>query len=195
MTTPGEQLGVFVTVGTDHHPFNRVIRWTEAWLDSLGDDGTSCFLQIGTSQPPHRASWARYLPYAEVEEAMRNAMAVVCHGGPATIMDCRRLGTLPIVVPRQRALGEHVDDHQVAFTLKMAQLGQVRLAGSELELRSLLSLAISEPETFRLEGDKGDVADTVARFEELVSALFDKPAVRDVSPAKRRGKGGFFAFL
>ena len=37
MTDPGEPL-LLVTVGTDHHPFDRLIRWADAWLAAEGGD-------------------------------------------------------------------------------------------------------------------------------------------------------------
>ena len=32
------------------------------------------------------------------------------------------------MVPRLPQLGEHIDDHQVHFSLKLAELGRIRLA-------------------------------------------------------------------
>ena len=37
-----------------------------------------------------------------------NTAAVVCHGGPGTIMLCVSLGKRPIVIPRMATRGEHV---------------------------------------------------------------------------------------
>ena len=30
---------IFVTVGTDHHPFDRLIEWTDAWAAEGGHNG------------------------------------------------------------------------------------------------------------------------------------------------------------
>ena len=43
---------VFVTVGTDDHPFNRLIRWIDRWLEAGGRERASCFIQFGTSEAP-----------------------------------------------------------------------------------------------------------------------------------------------
>ena len=40
---------------------------------------------------------------------------------------------------RRPDLGEHVDDHQVAFSRKVAQLGHIRLARTRAEFDSVLS--------------------------------------------------------
>ena len=67
---------------------------------------------------------------------MRDARVVVCHGGPGTIMLAATLGKMPIVMPRSSALGEHVDDHQVAFCKRIAADGAILLATTEDEFRA-----------------------------------------------------------
>ena len=61
---------LLVTVGTDHHPFDRLVRWAEAWLD--GHPGRlRCLMQTGTSAPPAGgAEWQAYLEYDALQEAM-----------------------------------------------------------------------------------------------------------------------------
>lgn len=78
-------------------------------------------LQAGYSRAasPHLDRHA-LLPFARVQELMRDARVVVTHGGPATIMQVLALGKVPIVVPRQARHGEHVDDHQVQFARRIA---------------------------------------------------------------------------
>jgi UDP-N-acetylglucosamine transferase subunit ALG13 len=162
---------VFVTVGTDHHRFDRLISWTDDWLADRTEP-VRVLVQHGTSTKPAVAEGRDYLPYGEMIAAMQQAHAVVCHGGPATIMESRQHGRLPIIVPRRPELDEHVDDHQVRFTGRVAQLGQVLLAGDEQEYRALLERALADPGAFRLPVDDADVAAAVQRFSDLVAALF-----------------------
>jgi UDP-N-acetylglucosamine transferase subunit ALG13 len=162
---------VFVTVGTDHHPFDRLVAWADAWVTSGRANGTECLIQTGTSQPPQRAGWRDYLRYDEMVEAMARSVAVVCHGGPATIMDARRLGRVPIVVPRSSRLGEHVDDHQQRFAARMAELGQVHLPHSEDELFGLLDRALADPGAYELHETGDGIPEAVRLFDEMVSEL------------------------
>src|SRR5262245_41850916 len=99
---PGTDLPlVFVTVGTDHHPFDRLIRLVDGWLEGRGGDSTvRCVVQHGTSQAPSVAEHRPYLGYGEMEALVAEAAAVVCHGGPGSVMLCRGAGKQPIVVPR-----------------------------------------------------------------------------------------------
>ena len=171
-STTAERPLVVVTVGTDHHPFDRLVRWVDAWASTAGPS-VECFIQTGTSSVvPRSAAWAPYASRDELRALMARAAAVVCHGGPATIMDCRRAGVKPIVVPRRRAFGEHVDDHQVLFARRSARSGDVDLVESEERLRAILDTALSETGARRIEptGD-GALAASIRRFQALADPL------------------------
>jgi UDP-N-acetylglucosamine transferase subunit ALG13 len=158
---------VFVSVGTDHHPFDRLVEWVDAWLP----DGTQCVVQYGTSAPPRRAEGVAYLDHGALTDLLEEAAVVVSHGGPATITECRRHGRRPIVVPRSPARGEHVDDHQERFCARMAAKGLIGTAADEESFRALLDHALSSPGDFAVEIGGGGVAESVARFGSLVGDL------------------------
>ena len=162
---------VFVTVGTDHHPFDRLCGWSDAWVADGRHPEVPWFVQSGTSAPPAAAPFADYIRYDEMCDYMLRAVAVVCHGGPATIMDARRLGRVPIVVPRSADLGEHVDNHQQRFARRMAEMGEIHLAASQDELFELLGRAVADPSAFELALCADQIAAAVRRFEELVAGL------------------------
>jgi UDP-N-acetylglucosamine transferase subunit ALG13 len=160
-----------VTVGTDHHPFDRLVRWVDGWLAGAAG-GRTCLMQTGTSAPPAGgADWTPYLEFDALQAAMREAAAVVCHGGPGTILGARRLGAVPIVVPRRHRLGEHVDDHQVAFSRRLAAEGSVLLAESEAALHALLDRVVAEPAAFRAPVEREGPTAAVRAFERLVGDL------------------------
>jgi UDP-N-acetylglucosamine transferase subunit ALG13 len=167
---------VFVTVGTDHHPFDRLMDWTDSWLRRNAGHVRS-LVQHGTSRAPSLGEARDYLSQEEMHDAMAEAAAIVTHGGPGTIALSRSLGKLPIVVARDPALGEHVDDHQILFTQRMATLRQIQQARSEAELVSLLDRALREGPQAVAEGGDG-VPAAVTRFGELVDGLFTDGAKR-----------------
>jgi UDP-N-acetylglucosamine transferase subunit ALG13 len=162
---------IFATVGTDVHPFNRMTDWIDAWLEAGGMDRARCFMQTGTSAKPRLADHNPYLGYTDMVENIRAAAAVVCHGGPGTVMLCASLGKRPIVIPRSAARGEHVDDHQRAFSRRVAADGTVLLAETEGQFGALIDGALDGHVT-SLRSDGTDPAATVAAFEELVNRLF-----------------------
>jgi UDP-N-acetylglucosamine transferase subunit ALG13 len=168
-----ESAHLFVTVGTDHHPFDRLVGWVDDWLRSTPDP-PSCLIQSGTSSAPTHGRGVAYLGYREMERALDDARVVVSHGGPATIMLALQRGRRPIVVPRRGDLGEHVDDHQVAFARRLAREGEVDVAVTEEELHTFLTRAFEEQlvEQRVVGSGRPHVTETVQRFEHLVDALF-----------------------
>jgi UDP-N-acetylglucosamine transferase subunit ALG13 len=161
---------ILVTVGMDHHPFDRLVRWMDSWLEAGGGERARCLVQSGTATPPRRAEWKDYLTQEELEAAMQQAAVVVCHGGPGTISSCRRLGLVPIVVPRRGRLREAVDGHQVRCARRTAALGHVRLSETEERFRELLDRVLVEPGAFR-SSPSGETDAAVRRFEEAVERL------------------------
>jgi len=182
---------LLVTVGTDHHPFDRLVRWVDGWLGAAGGRGAElrCLVQTGTSSPPAGAAdWRPYLEFEALQAAMREAVAVVCHGGPGTILGARHMGAVPIVVPRRHRLGEHVDDHQVAFSRRLAAEGGVFLAETEADLHGLLDRVAAEPTAFRAPFEQRRTAAAVHAFERLADDLV-AGARRRPLPAKSPREG------
>lgn len=176
---PGRPL-VFVTAGTDHHRFDRLMNWTERWLTGRRDAGAAdvdCVVQHGSSRAPQGARTAELLPQDEVLGLMGRATVVVTQGGPGSIMDCRESGTMPIVVPRRSSLGEHVDDHQVAFTERLSRDGYLLLADTEERFRALLDAAVAAPATVRLPvRGSVEIPETLERFAaEVARAVHTRP--------------------
>jgi UDP-N-acetylglucosamine transferase subunit ALG13 len=161
---------VLVVVGTDHHPFDRVVGWADEWAASHA--GIRVVVQYGTSRPPVTAEGHDLLPVGDLMALMTEAAAVVCHGGPGTIMGAREAGHVPIVVPRRSELGEHVDDHQVRFATRVAAAGQVHLATDQATFSSMLERAEAGEVGFRIDLVSEDpAAEAVARFAASVDAL------------------------
>lgn len=92
---------IFVTVGTHHQPFERL-------------------LEAARSLDGEVVIQDRVLPPDAWTALVERARIVVCHAGPATIEAVVAAGKIPIVVPRRRLWREHVDDHQVAFARRIA---------------------------------------------------------------------------
>ncbi len=102
---------IFVTVGTHHQPFERLL----AALNSL--DGDDLVVQFGPARPPAGVARSEaYMPFNEMLECFAEADTVITHAGVGSILCARRAGHVPLVVPRRRDLGEHVDDHQAELT-------------------------------------------------------------------------------
>lgn len=128
---------IFVTVGTHQQPFERLIRA----LDAL--PGEQLVVQYGNAEPP--ASAARAVPFMsfpEMLEAFDAADVVVTHAGVGSILCATNAGHVPIVVPRLKKFGEHVDDHQVHLIRELERDGRVRVVW---EMDQLVDVVASAP--------------------------------------------------
>jgi UDP-N-acetylglucosamine transferase subunit ALG13 len=127
---------IFVTVGTHHDPFERLL----AALDQL--EGAELVVQYGPGAPPPGVSRAEaYLPFEEMTALFREAETVITHAGVGSILCARREGHTPLVVPRRHDLGEHVDEHQAELTRKLAARGSVVAVWDTAELAELTAKA------------------------------------------------------
>ncbi|MCW4466154.1 glycosyl transferase [Glutamicibacter sp. MNS18] len=148
----GDEAGyqLVVSVGTDHHLFDRLIDWIDEWVDQQ-DVAPSVFVQHGASRPPRNGTGRERLPRAELLGIYERAEVVVVQGGPGSILDVREVGVVPIAVPRVPELKEVVDGHQVEFTKVMANHGNAIFVDQRSELHRQLDRAFADPQALRTE--------------------------------------------
>jgi UDP-N-acetylglucosamine transferase subunit ALG13 len=111
---------IFVTVGTAHFPFDRLVRAA----------GTlpveEIVLQHGPAEAPRGVAQAvPFMSLPETLEHFRRADIVVMHGGAGSLLCALRFGHTPVVVPRLKRHRETVDDHQVDLVKALAAQGRV----------------------------------------------------------------------
>lgn len=159
---------VFVTVGTDHHPFDRLVDWIDRWAPRA--PAVRLLVQYGTAHAPTHADGTPFVGPGEFASTLGSAAAVVCAGGPGAIMETRAAGLRPIVVPRRAGLGEHVDDHQRRFADFMARRGLVTLADDEPALDTALDALVSDPDAYRI-GREKTAPPGIARIGALIDDL------------------------
>ncbi|MDO4978950.1 MAG: PssE/Cps14G family polysaccharide biosynthesis glycosyltransferase [Candidatus Saccharibacteria bacterium] len=105
---------IFVTVGTHEQQFNRLVEE----VDRLAGEGLNAdvFIQIGFSTyKPKHCKYRKMISNKEMNRYYRDADIIITHGGPSSFITALKYGKVPIVVPRQRRYGEHVNDHQMRF--------------------------------------------------------------------------------
>lgn len=167
MTEVSSPTQVVVSVGTDHHPFERLLDWMTIAQDTLDVD---VLIQRGATDERSGLRTVDYLQQAELDEAFEAADVVVCHGGPGTIAAARRHGHRPIVVARNPRHGEHVDDHQMRYSAKLAAEDAIDLAASSDDL---LRLIVAPRERVAVERRPGDANEGVRDFAELIDRFLD----------------------
>lgn len=135
---------VVVSLGTDHHKFNRLVDWIDQWIEQRGAP-VDCVVQHGFSRAPRLATAVERLPRTELLELYRQSQIVVVQGGPGSILDAREVGRIPLAVPRRPELDEVVDKHQIIFTQFMSQQGDAIMAEDFATLVLKMEWAIAQP--------------------------------------------------
>ncbi|HST81794.1 MAG TPA: glycosyltransferase [Kineosporiaceae bacterium] len=174
MTAGTSQL-VLAMVGTDHHPFDRLVDWMDEWAQDQPHGAVRVVVQHGRTHAPRAAESRDFIPRRELDALIAEASVVVCHGGPSTIVETRRRGLSPIVLARSTRLGEHVDDHQQRFARAMSDRGLIRLVTGQADLTQAVDEALVNP----LLVDKSVVDDpgqSALRLGRLVEELIARPS-------------------
>jgi UDP-N-acetylglucosamine transferase subunit ALG13 len=130
---------IFLTVGTQL-AFDRLVAAVDRWAGE--NPGVPVAAQIGPSTlRPRHIEWHEFISPAECRQRIADADLVVAHAGMGTILAALELGTPVVVMPRQAALGEHRNDHQIATARWFAESGGARVAFDEAELELRLGEA------------------------------------------------------
>lgn len=171
---------ILVLTGTHHQPFDRLVRAAEV----LAADGERVVVQAGSSTLRPAACEVRgwYTP-GELAHLADEAEVIVAHGGPGSLFLAWERGRIPVVVPRDPALGEHVDDHQLRFA---ATLGARAILCTEVstiveaarQARSVLEPGGGAADT----ADPGFVARFAAQIRRTVGGTVPAPAARRTAP-------------
>ena len=153
---------IFVTLGTQAYPFDRLLRGLEGVHEELVVQGGPSTFR------PEGATWFDYLEYPALLEHVRRARVVVSHAGVGTVMTVVAEGKRPVVVPRLHRYGEAVDDHQLPIARRLAAVGLVTLVEDPAQLAA--ALVETPPAPASLGGGGGIVADLRAYLLEVAQA-------------------------
>ncbi len=112
---------IFVTVGTHEQPFDRLVEY----IDGLKQNNVideEVIIQTGfCTYEPKCCKWKKLFAYRDMIKNVADARIVITHGGPSSFIMPLQIGKVPIVVPRKKQFGEHVNDHQAEFANAVAQ--------------------------------------------------------------------------
>ena len=163
---------IFVTVGTHEQGFERLIKK----VDDLVRDGKikeDVVMQIGFTQyKPKYCKWQKLFPYSEMKEMMQKARIVITHGGPASFIMALQEGKTPIVVPRMAKYNEHVNDHQLDFSLAVNERYKNLIVVKDVET---LEEVISDYDNLVRSMNSGTLSNNMAfnkKFKKIVDELF-----------------------
>ncbi len=137
----GVDLLIFVTVGTQDVPFDRLIKAVEKEIEK-GTIKEEVIVQCGcTKIVSDKMKIVKYLSIDEFTEYIKKANLVIAHGGVGTIMDILKYNKVGIVCPRLSKYKEHGNDHQIEIVKKFSDLGYIIPLNNPESLESALKKA------------------------------------------------------
>ena len=110
---------IFVTVGNSIKgvEFHRLIQKIDEIAKNLKEEVVA---QIGfIEQPPQNIRCFGYLNYVEILRYFQTASLIIGHCGVGTVINGLAFRKPIILVPRSKAFGEHLDDHQHELANKL----------------------------------------------------------------------------
>ncbi|MCW3468057.1 glycosyl transferase [Rhodococcus pyridinivorans] len=143
-----ERPRLFVTLGTiKPYRFDSLV---DAILDSgLADDRT--VWQLGcTERTDLPGEVHAQMRGPEFDAAASNADLIITHAGVGTILKFLDMGIYPVVVPRRRARGEHVDDHQ----LQIASVVSDQMTGAVMFPEEITASALLDATGYVIRDDR-----------------------------------------
>lgn len=127
---------ILVTVGTHYLGFDRLIKKIDEIAGKIDEE---VIMQIGaTKYKPKHAKYFDFKNLQEMQQLIRNARVVVCHGGAGSILDAIAQGKPIIAVPRLKKYNEILVDHQLDLVNTLAKEGRIIIVYDLEELEKAL---------------------------------------------------------
>jgi UDP-N-acetylglucosamine transferase subunit ALG13 len=143
---------IFVTVGNDFRGFDRLVKEMDEIAPSL-----PCELVIQKGYSRYCPKNSKYFDFVSMDEAveyMRRSQLVVSHAGIGTIILCRKYRIPILILPRRKALNEHMNDHQFEIARNLRKRGDphVHVIDQEEELKdTILKVLAGKAENYPTE--------------------------------------------
>ena len=116
---------IFVTLGTQDKPFERLIKAVEKQVE-LGNITQEVIVQSGCTK--YKSDKLKIIPYMTIDELnkhLNDASLIITHAGVGTIIQALEIGKTVIAAARKKEFGEHVGDHQQQFLDNFSSKGYI----------------------------------------------------------------------
>ncbi len=126
---------IFVTIGTQQQNFDRLFNY----INDLDVD-EEIIVQKGNSKFKFKEEIKcfDYLSYDEMTNVLDEARIVITHGGGGTIFKALNMNKKVIVVPRLAKYKEHINDHQLEFSMYLKKMNYCLVALDKKEFNNAL---------------------------------------------------------
>lgn len=148
---------IFVILGgVVEWDFSRLLISIDNLCEQEEINSDEIIAQIGyTKYKPKNYKYFKFVDKKEFETYIDKAEIIITHGGAGTLIQSLKKKKKIISFPRLGSKKEHLDDHQIEMSRKLEQLGYLKLATNEYELREALKgFKTFMPKTFVCDNTK-----------------------------------------
>lgn len=151
---------IFITYGTQPHDF----KYMGELANSISQD-YQVVAQIGESTNNITRPNTEVFDYTtEFERYIDDCQILITHGGVGSIMGGLNKNKKVIVIPRLAKFGEHVDDHQLEVTTKLAKDNYIYYMQREEDINQVIKKALN----FEFDAYESNTLNFVHNIEQIL---------------------------
>ena len=149
---------IFVSLGTQDKPFNRIIDYVISLKENLKElQGEKIIIQLGQTKllksdierikNLENITIYDMLKPEKMKDIIKDSDIIITHAGVGTIMECLEMGKEIIVVPRKVENLEHVNNHQEEIAFEMEKKGFLTKVDTYEELENKIMMLVKDKDT------------------------------------------------
>ena len=149
---------IFVSLGTQDKPFNRIIDYVISLKENLKElQGEKIIIQLGQtkllkSENERIEKLENIIIYdmlkpEKMKDIIKDSDIIITHAGVGTIMECLEMYKEIIVVPRKVENLEHVNNHQEEIAFEMEKKGFLTKVDTYEELENKIIMLLKDKDT------------------------------------------------
>ena len=156
---------IFVTLGTQDKPFNRLLEAVQKQIDNKKIKG-KVIVQAGCTKFESKdMEIFDLIPMEDFEKNISESDILITHGGVGSIVDALKRGKVVIAAARLEKYGEHVNDHQLQIIKNFSEAGYIIALNDFDKLDEALKLA----KKFKPNKYKSNTENMINLVEELIN--------------------------
>ncbi len=146
---------ILVTVGTDTHQFDRLLREVGRLVEEKKIK-EEVVAQTGISEyKPKNYRHSGFFSEEEFSALLKKSDIIISHAGAGSVIRSLEYGKAAIIVPRRKKYGEHTDDHQMELAKEIEKEGRAIVVYDIGELESAIKKARkAKPKTEKRKPEK-----------------------------------------
>lgn len=156
---------IFVTLGTQDKPFNRLLEAVQKQIDNKKIKG-KVIVQAGCTKFESKdMEIFDLIPMEDFEKNISDCDILITHGGVGSIVDALKRNKVVIAAPRLEKYGEHVNDHQLQIIKNFSEAGYI-IALNDF---NKLDEALKKAKKFKPNKYKSNTENMIKLVEKLIN--------------------------